>query len=64
MGIPKKIIYINDGTKRVVSDFKRLNSLINCQEFPVPKFGDMIQSIEGSNFAAVMDLNMGYYHIK
>ena len=50
-----------NGTIRVVSDF---NSLLQHHPFPIPKIGDMICYMEGFNFAAVLDLYMGYYHIK
>jgi hypothetical protein len=51
-------------TVRVVSDFRKLNSLLQHQPFPIPKIGDMIRSMEGFTFATALDLNMGYYHIK
>ena len=57
--IPKK-----NGTIRVVSDFRKLNSLLKRHPFPIPKIGDMIRSMEGFTFATALDLNMGYYHIK
>ena len=49
---------------RVVSDFRKLNSLLKRHPFPIPKIGDMIHSMEGFTFATALDLNMGYYHIK
>jgi hypothetical protein len=51
-------------TIRVVSDFRKLNSLLKRHPFPIPKIGDMIRSMEGFTFATALDLNMGYYHIK
>jgi hypothetical protein len=53
-------------TTRVVTDFRKLNLLLKCQTFPIPKIGktDMIRSVEGFTFASALDLNMGYYHIK
>jgi hypothetical protein len=41
-----------------------LNSLLKHHPFPIPKFGDMIQSMESFTFATALDLCMGYYHIK
>ena len=52
---PTFAIAKKNGTIRVVSDFR---------PFPIPKIGDMIQSMEGFTFATALDLNMGYYHIK
>jgi hypothetical protein len=59
--IPKK-----NRTIRVVTDFRKVNLLLKCHPFPIPKIGnaDMIRSMEGFTFASEMDLNMGYYHIK
>jgi hypothetical protein len=70
--IPKK-----NGTIRVVTDFRKLNSLLKHRmspityskdwghdPFPISKIGDMIRSMKGFTFASALDLNMGYYHIK
>jgi hypothetical protein len=59
--IPKK-----NRTIRVVTDFRKLKLLLKRHPFPIPKIGhgDMIRSMEGFTFASVLDLNMGYYHIK
>jgi hypothetical protein len=53
-------------TIRVVTNFMKLNLLLNRHPFPIPKIGqaDMIRSMEGFTFASALDLNMGYYHIK
>jgi hypothetical protein len=59
--IPKE-----NGTIRVVTDFRKLNSLLKRYSFSFPKIGgtDMIRSMEGFTFASALDLNMGYHHIK
>ena len=61
---PTFAIAKKNGTIRVVSDFRKLNSLLQRHPFPIPKIGDMIRSMEGFTFATALDLNMGYYHIK
>ncbi len=61
---PTFAISKKNGTIRVVSDFRKLNSLLKRHPFPIPKIGDMIRSMEGFTFATALDLNMGYYHIK
>jgi Reverse transcriptase (RNA-dependent DNA polymerase) len=37
-----------------------------CHPFPIPKIGDMIQSMQGFTFATALDFNIAnsYYHIK
>jgi hypothetical protein len=51
-------------TIRVVSDFRKLNSLLQRHPFPIPKIGDMIRSMEGFTFATALDLSVVYYYIK
>jgi hypothetical protein len=51
-------------TIRVITDFRKLNLLLKRHPFPIPKIGDMICSMEGFTSASVLDLNIGYYHIK
>jgi hypothetical protein len=48
----------------IVSDFRKLNSLLKYHPFPTPKIEDMIRSMERFTFAGALDLNMGYYQIK
>jgi hypothetical protein len=64
--IPKKNV---SSTIRVVTDFRKNSTQLIVKtmcvtHFPIPKIGDMIRSMEGFTFASVLDLNMGYYHIK
>jgi hypothetical protein len=54
--IPKK-----NGTKRVVTDFMKLNILLKFPPFTIPNIGEMIRSIEGISFASSLDLNMGNF---
>jgi hypothetical protein len=61
---PSFAIAKKNGTIRVVSDFRKFNSLLQRHPFPIPKIGDMIRSMEGFTFAMALDQNMGYYHIK
>jgi Reverse transcriptase (RNA-dependent DNA polymerase) len=60
---PTFTISKKNGTIRVFSDFRKLNSLLNRHPFSIPKIGDMIRSMEVT-FATALDLYMGYYHIK
>jgi len=57
--IPKK-----NNTVRVVSDFRKLNSMLRRKPYPIPKIQDVLQKLGGFTFATSLDLNMGYYTIK
>ena len=49
----------------VVSDFQEVNKRIVRKPFPIPKtkISMVLQELEGSTYAAALDLNMGYYTI-
>jgi hypothetical protein len=59
-GHPQPLLFLRkkNGAIRVVSDFRKLNSLLKHHPFPIPKIGDMIRSLEGFTFATAL----GYYH--
>ena len=57
---PTFAISKKNGTRRVVPDFRKLNSILKCHPFPIPKTEDMIRSMEGFLFATTLDLNMGF----
>jgi hypothetical protein len=61
---PSFAVFKENGKIRVVTHFRKPNSLLNCHLFPIPKIGNMIRSLEGFSFAPGLDLKMGYYHIK
>jgi hypothetical protein len=61
---PTFAISKKNGTIRVVSAFRKLNSLLKHHPFPKSKNRDRIRSMEGFTFVMALDLNMGYYHIK
>jgi Reverse transcriptase (RNA-dependent DNA polymerase) len=61
---PSFIIPKNNGTVRVVSDFRVLNSKLQRVAFPIPRIQDILTSLNGFRYATSIDLNMGYYTIR
>jgi hypothetical protein len=57
--IPKK-----DATVWFISDFRELNKRIKRKPYQTPRIQDLLLKLEGFQYAATLDLNMGYYHIK
>jgi len=57
--IPKK-----NGTVRFITDLRQVNKKIVRKPFPIPKISDVMQKLEGFQYATALDLNMGYYHIR
>jgi Reverse transcriptase (RNA-dependent DNA polymerase) len=58
---PSFIIPKKNGTVRVVSDFRILNSKLQRVTYPIPKIQDILISLNGFTYATSIDLNMGYY---
>ena len=56
--IPKK-----NGTVQFISDFRYLNKCLIMEPYPIPKMANVLQQIEGLEWAASLDLNMGYYTV-
>jgi hypothetical protein len=52
-----------DNSLRSLADLRELNKRIKRKPFPLPKINDMLQKLEGFQYATSLDLNMGYYHI-
>ena len=53
-----------NGTVRFLSDFRELNKRIVRKPFPIPKIQDLLQKLQGFQYATSLDLNMGYYTIR
>jgi hypothetical protein len=61
---PSFIIPKKNGTVRVVSDFRELNSKIQQVFYSIPRIQDILISQNGFTYATSIDLNMGYYAIR
>lgn len=56
--VPKK-----DGRVRFVTDFRKLNTMIKRNPYPLPHIKDMLLKVSNFTYATAMDLVMGYYNI-
>ena len=63
-GCPMFTIVKPDGSLRSLADLRELNKRIKRKPFPLPKINDLLQKLEGFQYATSLDLNMGYYHIE
>ena len=62
--VPSFIIPKKDGTVRFVSDFRKVNQILERAPFPTPRIKDLLESLAGFQWVSAIDLNMGYYHIE
>ena len=63
-GAPTFIIPKKNKTVRFITDLREVNKRIIRKPFPIPKIGDIMQKLEGFQWATALDLNMGYYTIR
>ena len=57
--IPKK-----NGQVRFLTDLRKVNKMLVRKPYTIPKFLDVIQTLQGFTYATTLDLNMGYYAVK
>ena len=57
--VPSFIIPKKDGTVMVVSDFRKINQIIQRAPFPTPRIKDLRESLAGFQWVSAIDLNMG-----
>ena len=53
-----------DGTLRSLTDNRAINKVLKRYPYPLPKIQDILQKLEGFQWATALDLTMGYYHIR
>jgi hypothetical protein len=58
------IISKKNRTVCFLSNFWEVNKRLIRKPFPIPKISEVLQELEGFNFATALDLNMGYYTIR
>ncbi len=62
--LPSFIIPKKNKTVCFFSDFWEVNKRLVRKPFPIPQISTVLQELEGSSYATVLDLNMGYYTIR
>ena len=60
---PSFLIPKSNGTARLVTDFRVLNTMLKRKPYPLPKIQDLLTELGGFTYASALDLNMGYYCI-
>ena len=63
-GTPIFIIPNKEGTVGFITDYFRLNQKLVRKPYPLPRIGETMQKLEGLQYAAELDNNMGYYTIR
>ena len=51
----------NSNKVRLLTDLRKLNTLVNRRPYPLPKIHDLLRRLEGVYWVSALDLAMGYY---
>ena len=49
---------------RFITDYHRLNHKLVMKTYLLPRIGKKVQNLDGSKYATVLDINMGYYTLR
>ena len=52
-----------NGAWRMCMDYRPLNLLATCCQFPLPRISDILQALSGSSFFTALDLMKGFHQI-
>ena len=58
-GTPIFIIRKKERTLSFITDYRRLNQKLVRKPYQLPRIGDIMQHLEGLQYVAALDLNMG-----
>lgn len=53
-----------DGSYRVCVDYRKLNSLVLKDRFPVPVVEEVLEKMQSAKYFTVMDLKNGFFHVE
>ncbi|XP_053968337.1 uncharacterized protein LOC128869757 [Anastrepha ludens] len=53
-----------DGCYRLCVDFRKLNTLVLKDRFPVPVVEEVLEKIQNAKYFTVMDLKNGFFHVE
>ncbi|XP_036342270.1 meiosis-specific nuclear structural protein 1-like [Rhagoletis pomonella] len=52
-----------DGSCRVCIDFRKLNTMVLKDTFPVPVIDEVLEKLQSAKYFTVMDLENGFFHV-
>ncbi|GBN96169.1 Retrovirus-related Pol polyprotein from transposon 297 [Araneus ventricosus] len=60
---PVLLVQKSDGSYRLVSDLRKLNSKTIPDNFPLPNLSEMIDMLSGAKYFTLMDLTSGFHQM-
>ncbi len=63
-GAPMFLVAKPDGSKRMVIDYRALNSATVRNRYPLPKVDELFDQLQGARYFSTIDLRTGYWQIR
>jgi RNase H-like domain found in reverse transcriptase/Reverse transcriptase (RNA-dependent DNA polymerase)/Integrase zinc binding domain len=60
---PSFAIKKKNGSVRIVTDFRRLNTMVVRYPYPLPRLADIFARLDRYTYASALDVSMGFYHV-
>lgn len=60
---PPVIVTKKNGGVRFCTNYRKLNSITEKDNFPLPRMDDLIDSLKGATYFSLIDLKSAYWHI-
>ena len=54
----------NDGSLRLCIDYRELNNMTICNQYPLPRIDDLFYQLQGARVFSKIDLRSGYHQLK
>ena len=63
-GAPTMFVKKKDGSRRMVIDYRELNSVTVKNRYPLPRIDDLFDQLQGASVFSKMDLRSGFHQVR
>ena len=63
-GAPVLFVKKKDGSLRLCIDYKRLNRVTICNQYPLPRIDELFDQLQGSQVYSKIELRSGYHQLR
>ena len=62
-GAPVLFVYKKDGSLRMCVDYCAINSITQCDQYPIPHINNLLCELHGAKYFTTLDLASGYHQL-